>query len=57
MAFAVTRSFGAIPGLAVTAFTLGLSLGSCLMTPGASARAEAAQFRSSPQPGLFMRPT
>ncbi|HBJ28120.1 MAG: hypothetical protein CL810_05370 [Cobetia sp.] len=53
MAFAVTRSFGAIPGLAAAALTLGLGLslglGLCLITPGASARAEAAQFRPTPK--------
>lgn len=49
MAFAVTRSLGAIPGLAAAALTLGLGLSLCLITPGASARAEAAQFRPTPK--------
>lgn len=49
MAFAAGRRFTGIPGLAIAALTVGLGLGLCLMTPGASARADAAQFRPTPR--------
>ncbi|WP_404982655.1 hypothetical protein [Cobetia marina] len=49
MAFAAGRRFTGIPGLAIAALTVGLGLGSCLMTTGASARADAAQFRPTPR--------